>query len=134
MRTAKMNPSTIPAPLGTYSHAVRVETAEVVWLFVSGQVAVDDDGELVGAGDLRAQTERVFENLSRVLEANGAGWEHVVKLQSYFTTLEDVAGSREVRARYLPEEPPASTAVQVVALLLPGAMLEVDVVAAIPAR
>jgi enamine deaminase RidA (YjgF/YER057c/UK114 family) len=133
MRTTKINPSTVAAPLGTYSHAVRVETGEVVWLFVSGQLAVDEDGELVGAGDLRVQTEKVFENLSRVLEANGGGWEHVVKLHSYFTTLEDLAASREVRARYLPEEPPASTAVQVVALLLAGAMLEVDLVAAIPA-
>jgi reactive intermediate/imine deaminase len=132
VRTTKINPSTVAAPLGTYSHAVRVETDEVVWLFASGQLAVDDQGELVGAGDLRAQTEKVFENLSRVLEANGGGWEHVVKLQSYFTTLHDLAASREVRARYLPEEPPASTAVQVVALLLPGAMIEVDVVAAIP--
>ena len=134
MRTTKINPSTVAAPLGTYSHAVRVETDEVVWLFVSGQLAVDDDGELVGAGDLRVQTEKVFENLDRVLAANGGGWEHVVKLHSYFTTLEDLTASREVRARYLPEEPPASTAVQVVALLLAGAMLEVDLVAAIPAR
>jgi enamine deaminase RidA (YjgF/YER057c/UK114 family) len=134
MRTRKINPATVAAPLGTYSHAVRVETDEVHWLFLSGQLAVDDHGDLVGTGDLRAQTEKVFENLSRVLEANGGGWEHVVKLQSFFTTLEDLAASREVRARYLPEEPPASTAVQVVALLLPGAMIEVDLVAAIPSR
>ena len=57
MRTTKINPSTVAAPLGTYSHAVRVETDEVVWLFASGQLAVDGDGELVGAGDLRQQTE-----------------------------------------------------------------------------
>jgi enamine deaminase RidA (YjgF/YER057c/UK114 family) len=55
-----------------------------------------------------------------------------VKIQTYFTTLDDLAGSREVRARYLPSEPPASTAVQVVALVVPEALIEVDVVAAVP--
>jgi reactive intermediate/imine deaminase len=120
-------------PVGSYSHAVRVESADGVWLYVSGQIALDEEGALVGVGDLRAQTERVFENLARVLEANGASFEHVVKIQTYFTTLDDLAGSREIRARYLPEEPPASTAVQVVALVVPDALIEVDVVAAIPA-
>jgi reactive intermediate/imine deaminase len=132
MRTSRSNPATIAPPLGSYSHAVRVETAECVFLYVSGQLALDAEGTLIGIGDLRAQTEQVFENLARVLEANGASFEHVVKLQTFFTTLDDLAGSREVRARYLPAEPPASTAVQVAALVLPEALIEVDIVAAVP--
>jgi enamine deaminase RidA (YjgF/YER057c/UK114 family) len=56
----------------------------------------------------------------------------VVKLGTFFTTLEDLAGSREVRARYLPAEPPASTAVQVAALVVPEALIEVDLVAVVP--
>ena len=83
-------------------------------------------------GDLAAQTEQVFKNLARVLEANGATFEHVVKIQTYVTTLDDLAGSREVRMRYLPAEPPASTAVQVVALFLPEALIEIDLVAVVP--
>lgn len=133
MRTTRSNPPSIAPPIGSYSHAVRVETAEITWIYVSGQIANAPDGSLVGIGDLRAQTEQVFENLARVLEANGASFEHVVKIQTYFTTLDDLAGSREVRARYLPAEPPASTAVQVAALLVPDALIEVDVVAAVPA-
>ena len=132
MRTIRSNPTTVAPPVGSYSHAVRVETADCVWIHVSGQIALDSDGTLVGVGDLRAQTEQVFENLARVLEANGASFDHVVKIQTYFTTLDDLAGSREVRARYLPDEPPASTAVQVVALVVPDALIEVDVVAAVP--
>ncbi len=133
MRTTRVNPGTVAAPIGSYSHAVRVETGDAVWIHVSGQVALDPEGVLVGIGDLRAQTERVFENLALVLESNGATFADVVKIQTYFTTLEDLAGSREVRARYLPAEPPASTAVQVVALVLPEALIEVDVVAVVPA-
>lgn len=133
MRTTRLNPDTVAAPIGTYSHAVRVETGDAVLIYVSGQIANGPDGELVGVGDLRAQTEQVYENLARILEANGASFGDVVKLQTYFTTLDDLAGSREVRARYLPTEPPASTAVQVAALVMPEALIEVDVVAAVPA-
>lgn len=133
MRTTRLNPDTVAPPIGSYSHAVRVETGDAVLIYVSGQIANGPDGELVGIGDLRAQTERVFENLARILEANGASFADVVKLHTYFTTLDDLAGSREVRARYLPAEPPASTAVQVAALVVPEALIEVDVIAAVPA-
>jgi 2-iminobutanoate/2-iminopropanoate deaminase len=133
VRTTRLNPATVAAPIGSYSHSVRVETGGAAWIHVSGQIALDEHGELVGLGDLRAQTEQVFENLTRVLEANGATFADVVKIQTYFTTLDDLQGSREVRSRYLPAEPPASTAVQVVALVVPEALIEVDVVAVVPA-
>jgi reactive intermediate/imine deaminase len=133
VRTTRLNPDTVAPPIGTYSHAVRVETGDAVLIYVSGQIASGLDGELVGVGDLRAQTEQVFENLSRILEANGATFADVVKLQTYFTTLNDLTASREVRSRYLTSEPPASTAVQVTALVVPEALIEVDVVAAVSA-
>ena len=133
MRVDRMNPETIAPPIGSYSHAVRVATAEAVWIHVSGQLALDSQGALVGEGDLAAQTEQVFANLSRVLDAVGATFADVVKIQTFFSTLENLEGSRDVRARYLPAEPPASTAVQVAALLYPGALIEVDVVAVVPA-
>lgn len=133
MRTTRLNPDAVAPPIGSYSHAVRVEVGDAVWVYVSGQLAFDAEGQLVGRGDLRAQTEQVYENLARILEANGATFEHVVKLQTFFTTLDDLAGSREVRGRYLPTEPPASTAVKVAALVVPEALIEVDVVAVVPA-
>jgi reactive intermediate/imine deaminase len=133
MRTSRLNPDTVAPPIGSYSHAVRVGSGDATWIYVSGQVAQGPDGKLVGEGDLRAQTEQVFQNLVRVLEANGATFADVVKITTYVTTLHDLAGMREVRARYIPSEPPASTSVQVTALFLPGALIEVDLVAAIPA-
>lgn len=132
MRTSRLNPDTVAAPIGSYSQSVRVETAEATWIYVSGQIAVDLDDRLVAPNDLPAQTERVYENLRAVLEAHGATFDDVVKIQTYFTTLDGLAQSREIRARYLPAEPPASTAVQVVALVVPEAVIEVDVVAVVP--
>jgi len=133
MRATRSNPDTVAAPMGTYSQAVRVETGDAVWIHVSGQIAIDLEGNLVGPGDVRAQTRQVFENLKAILAANGATFADVVKIGTYLTTLEDLAGMREVRSEYLTAEPPASTAVQVVALVVPDALIEIDLVAVVPA-
>jgi len=133
MRATRSNPDTVAAPVGTYSQAVRVETGDAVWIHVSGQIAIDLEGNLVGPGDLRAQTQQVFENLRAILEAHGATFADVVKIGTYLTTLDDLAGMREVRSEYLTSEPPASTAVQVVALVVPDALIEIDLVAVVPA-
>jgi 2-iminobutanoate/2-iminopropanoate deaminase len=133
MRATRSNPQTVAAPMGTYSQAVRVETGDAVWISISGQIAIDIEGNLVGPGDLRAQTRQVFENLNAILEANGATFADVVKIGTYLTTLDDLAGMREVRGEYLTAEPPASTAVQVVALVVPDAMIEVDLLAVVAA-
>lgn len=133
MRATRSNPDTVAAPVGTYSQAVRVETGDAVWIHVSGQIAIDLDGNLVGPGDLRAQTRQVFENLRAILEAHGATFADVVKIGTYLTTLYDLAGMREVRSEYLTSEPPASTAVQVMALVVPDALIEIDLVAVVPA-
>jgi len=133
MRATRSNPDTVAAPMGTYSQAVRVETGDAVWIHVSGQIATDTEGNLVGPGDVRAQTRQVFENLKAILEANGATFTDAVKIGTYLTTLDDLAGMREVRSEYLIAEPPASTAVQVVALVVPEALIEIDLVAVVPA-
>lgn len=133
MRTSRSNPSTVAPPIGSYSHAVRIETADVTWIYVSGQIANDLEGTLVGPGDMRAQTRQVFENLRAILAANEATFADVVKIGTYLTTLDDLAGMREVRGEYLTAEPPASTAVQVVALVVPDALIEIDLVAVVPA-
>lgn len=128
-----MNPDTVAPPIGNYTHAVRVETADAKWIYVWGQIGSEAKGDLVAPNDLRAQTEQVFENLRAILEANGAAFADVVKIQTYLTTMDGLVGSRQVRDRYLPSEPPASTAVQVVALVAPDAGIEVDIVAMVSA-
>src|SRR5437870_1807974 len=96
MKTTRSSPASVAPPIGAYSHAVRVETADAVWVYVSGQIALDPDGNLVGPNDLAAQTGQVFENLARILEANGATFADVVKIQTYLTTLE---GCKEAAMR-----------------------------------
>ena len=133
MRATRSNPDTVAAPMGTYSQAVRVETGDAIWIHVSGQIAIDLEGNLVGPGDVRAQTRQVFENLRAILVANDATFADVVKIGTYLTTLDDLAGMREVRSEYLTSEPPASTAVRVAALVVPDALIEIDLVAVVPA-
>lgn len=133
MRIVHVNPPTVAAPMGNYSHAVRVETAESIWIHVSGQIATDREGRLVGPGDMRAQTAQVFENLAAILAANGGSFGDVVQISTFVTSFDDLAAIREVRGRFLAQEPPASTAVRVVSLVVPEALIEVDLVAAIPA-
>jgi 2-iminobutanoate/2-iminopropanoate deaminase len=133
MRATRSNPETVAAPIGTYSQAVRVETGDAVWISISGQIAIDMEGNLVGPGDMRAQTRQVFENLNAILEAHGATFADVVKIGTYLTRLDDLAGMREVRGEYFTAEPPASTSVQVVALVVPDAMIEVDLLAVVAA-
>jgi 2-iminobutanoate/2-iminopropanoate deaminase len=131
VRTSTVDPDTVAPPAGSYSHAVRLELAGAALVFVSGQLPLDAQGRLVGEGDMARQTEQVFENLAAILEANGATFRDVVKIGSYLTDMSQLPAMREVRARYLPEDPPASTLVGVSGLVLPEALLEVEVVAAV---
>jgi reactive intermediate/imine deaminase len=131
VHTRTGNPDSVAPPAGNYSHAVRLELDGAALVFVSGQLPLDRQGKLVGEGDMARQTEQVFENLRAILEANGATFRDVVKIGSYLTDMSQLAAMREVRVRYLPEEPPASTLVGVSGLVLPEALLEVEVVAAV---
>ena len=116
-------------PTRFYSHAVSAEGKTV---YVSGQVSWDADGKVVGKGDMRAQSEQVFKNVTAALKAAGAGWDNVIKMNGYMVGLnaERVAAYREVRQRYLKEGAlPASTLVGVTSLVDPDLLLEVEVVA-----
>jgi enamine deaminase RidA (YjgF/YER057c/UK114 family) len=107
-----------------YSHAV---TGRGRLVAISGQVALDENGQLVGAGDLEAQARQVFANLDRALAAAGASFTDVIKLNFYLTDISQIAVVRPVRDEYVDTaRPPASTAVQVGALFMPGLMIEVD--------
>jgi len=94
---------------------------------VSGQVAQDERGELVGAGNPAAQARQVFENLRRCLAAAEAGFGDVVKLTFFVLDVADLPAVREARDAVIDtDRPPASTAVQVAALFAPGYLLEVE--------
>jgi len=121
-----------PAAIGPYSQAVAAAAGSRL-LFCSGQIALDPrTGEVVGAGDVRAQTERVMQNLGAVLEAAGASFSSVVKTTIFLVDLQDFATVNEVYGRRFPSEPPARATVQV-AGLPKGVLVEIDAIAAVPA-
>jgi enamine deaminase RidA (YjgF/YER057c/UK114 family) len=128
----RTNPPELSKPTG-YTHVVET-IGNVKMVYVSGQVAFDGNGNVVGAGDMNAQTEQVFKNLDVALRAAGATFADVVKMNGYTTDVSKVAVVREVRARYFGANAPASTFVEVKGLVRPELMLEVEVVAAVRGR
>ncbi len=117
------------APGNGYSH---VATGPGRWVAIAGQVALDADGNFVGIGDPAAQARQVFANLDSCLKAAGATFADVVKLNLYVTDIAYLPAIRTVRDEYVDTtNPPASTAVQVVALFSPNALLEVEAYAVV---
>ncbi|HYF60187.1 MAG TPA: RidA family protein [Burkholderiaceae bacterium] len=115
-------------PRAGYSHVAVVTGGRTI--HVSGQVAVDEQGRVVGT-TFEAQAERVFDNLERALAAAGATLAHVAKMNVYVVGLDAarVKAFREIRGRRFGEHRPASTLVGTTALVVPEFMLEVEVVA-----
>lgn len=120
-----------PKAIGPYSQAV--ETTPGRFVFCSGQIPLDPaTGEVVGAGDVRVQTERVLRNLTAVLAAAGASLTDVVKTTIYLTDLQEFAAVNEVYARYFTGTPPARATIGVAGLPR-GVQVEIDAVAVVAA-
>jgi 2-iminobutanoate/2-iminopropanoate deaminase len=115
-----------PKPIGPYSQAIKANGL----LFVSGQVALDaKSGEFL-AGDIKAQTEKVFENLKGILEAGGASLHHVLKTTVFLKDMNDFAAMNEVYAKYFTQAPPARSTVQV-GKLPKDALVEIEAIASL---
>ena len=115
----------LPEPFSHYTDAVRLGEL----LFVSGCVSVDDRGAVVGVGDVVAQARQVFANLALVLETAGATFADVAKVTVYLTNVDDRAKINPVRQEFFGEARPASTLVEVSALVLPEFLIEVEAIA-----
>jgi len=118
----------LPEPISHYTDAVKGGNL----LFVSGIVPIDADGNLVGEGDVVEQTRQVFRNMQLVLGAAGCGFDDVVKVVTFLLNIDDRPLINPVRIEFFGEARPASTLVEVSALAVPGALLEIEAVAAIP--
>jgi 2-iminobutanoate/2-iminopropanoate deaminase len=127
MKNDVVSTSEAPKAIGPYSQAIAARVAPNVELvFCSGQIPLDPGtGEMVGAGDVRLQTEQVMANLGGVLRAAGCAFADVVKTTIYLTNLQDFAQVNEVYARSFPHAPPARATVQVAGLPR-GALVEID--------
>ncbi|MEV0405413.1 RidA family protein [Actinoallomurus sp. NPDC050550] len=124
------NPAAVPAPpAGRYSHVARIELGDKTMLVLSGQVAVDAEGRLVGQNDMRAQAEFVMDAIEKILAAHGATLAHVVHIRTFLTDMDRIGEYGEARLPRFTGPPPTSTTVEVSRLFVPGALLEVEVTA-----
>ena len=122
--------SKLSAPAGVFSAGVSVPAGRMV--FVSGQVSRNAQGETVGKGDIRAQTNQTMENVKTVLEAAGATIDDVVKVTVYVTNVKDqLAPIHEVQAKYFKNDYPASTLVEVKGLVSEDLLIEIEAIAVV---
>jgi len=130
-RKVASNPAGVAPPIrGYYSNCVRVSAGPL--LFVSGQVALDPEGRVVGKGDVRAQTVQVLENIRAILRANGADMQDVVSVTVYVTDMSCLDRITDIRLRYFPADGPASAIVEIGKLAFPELLIEISAVAALP--
>ena len=122
-----IQPSGIYQP-SSYVHAMRAGNT----IYVAGQVARDEHGELVSPGDAEGQARQVFANLGAVLKAAGADWTNVVKITTYLVDRADAAAVAAVRQEMFGDHRPPHTGLIVAALGGPDVRLEVEVVAVLP--
>lgn len=95
-----VNPETLGKPLGQYSQITRVKASE--FIYIAGQVGVDKDGKLVGAGDFDAQCAQTFANIETALKSCGAGWGNVVEFTTYLVHSQDIPKFMQFRLREFP--------------------------------
>ena len=116
-------------PVANYKLATRMEAGRL--LYVSGQVAWDTSGAIVGKGDIHAQTKQAFQNLRGVLQAAGGDLKDLMKITTYITRIEDFPVMAQARAEIFGGELPAATLIVVKSLFHPDFLIEVEGVAAI---
>ena len=127
------SPKTLAPPPG-YSYVVEASGPSRT-IYFAGQLGVDTENKFIGA-DFRAQCAQAFENMSLALQAAGARWSDVVKINNFLVDIQaNMPTFREVRDRYLnTQAPPASTTIGVPALARPGGLFEIEAIAVLPAK
>lgn len=133
-RPVMLRPAGLPAPLGLYSHASHVTTGSDLF-FIAGQLAAGSDGQVVGAGDLEAQTRRAFANVRAVLAGAGLGPGNVAKFTTYLSDAAFVEPFYRTREKLFTEwypdgDFPPNTLLVVARLVRPEFMIEIEAIAA----
>ena len=124
------DPPGIWSPFGAFSMAVIQGTGQVVHL--KGQVALDPHGQVVGPGDMRAQTRQVLENIRAVLASIGGTMADIVSLTQHVTDIDAFMTTGDIRRQFFVEPYPVTTTVQVVRLYRTDLLVEITAIAEIP--
>ena len=124
-RGERINPPGVHTPQANYSHVTRVGST----LYISGQLGLDADGNLVGPGDAEAQAEQCYRNIKAIVEHFGGSMDDVVKITQYITDLDYRPLVSRPRDRYLGTPGPASTLVVIKGLAMPECLVEIEAIA-----
>jgi 2-iminobutanoate/2-iminopropanoate deaminase len=128
------NPPFLSSPKG-YSHVARIDLGNAWMLIISGQVALDKEGNLVGKDDFARQTDMVYDNIIRIIQAAGGNKDHLVKTGIFILDNANMPVLREIRNKYInTQKPPASTLVQVAKLYRDDLLIEIEATAVIPKK
>jgi 2-iminobutanoate/2-iminopropanoate deaminase len=129
-----LNPSSLAKPTG-YSHAAEIDLGKSKMLIISGQVALDLDGKVVGENNFEQQTEQVFKNIKAIIENSGGTMNDLVKITIYLRDVSNITKFREIRNKYINvSNPPASTLVEITDLARDEFLVEVEATAVIPKK
>lgn len=124
-----IHPASVHSTAGVgYSHVAKAGDT----VYVAGQIALDVDGDLVGKGDIEAQTQQVYANLQAILEELGGSLEDIVKLTTYLTDRSHLDAFRRVRNRFFTDAFPPNTLLFVSGLAHPDYLVEIEAVAFLP--
>lgn len=124
-----INPENFTKALGAYSHGLKVDIGNSEMIFVTGQIAMDKDGNAVAPNDITVQTEFIFQNIEKILNEGGASIDDVVKAVIYITKISNFKKISAVRDKYFSNCKPVSTLVEINRTVKEGCDIEIDVIA-----
>ncbi len=129
------NPAGVHPPIGRYSQVLRARLGET--LYLAGQMSIDSEGNLVGEGDAKAQTLKVFENIGKLLESAGASFDNVVEFTSYLVGKESLQPFLDARTEFFATafpkgDYPPNTLLIIDGLAQPELLVEITATAALP--
>ena len=129
MKKELLNPKGFTEIMGAYSHGVKVDVGDSEMIFITGQIAMDKEGNAVAPDSIIKQTEFVFENIKTILEEGGATLDDVVKVVIYVRNMDDFKSISAVRNKYLESSKPVSTLVEINRTVKDGCDIEIEAIA-----
>lgn len=126
------NPTSVSVTKG-YSHSVEIDLGNCKMVMISGQIAIDNKGNLVGKNNLAEQTQQVFTNMKNIIAESGGTMDDVIKLGIFMIDITQVQTIRDVRNKFINQQnPPTSTLVQVNKLVRDDLLIEIEATVIIP--
>ena len=124
-----LNPEDFTQIMGAYSHGIKVDVGDSEMIFVTGQIAMDEQGNAVAPDDIEKQTEFIFQNIQRILQEGGSSLDDVVKAVIYVTDISKFKDISAIRNKYLEKSKPVSTLVEINKTVKEGCDIEIEVIA-----